>query len=108
MLFADLLSLHLNTFLTFFSLVDIIIVTALECIQHYPLQDRHHVILSSHAGCMARDLISIVSMHSFKPYIHMHHMLTHTHNYTPDLSRYHMGGLYYRKHVANLASLWMY
>ena len=79
MLFADLLSLHLNTFLTFFSLVDIIIVTALECIQHYPLQDRHHVILSSHAGCMARDLISIVSTHSFKPYIHMHHMLTHTH-----------------------------
>jgi len=25
------------------------------------------------------NLISIVSMHSCTPYIHMHHMLTHTH-----------------------------
>jgi len=55
-------------------------VTALECVRHYPLHDRHHVILSSHAGYMAaRILISIVSMHSCTPYIHTHHMLTHTH-----------------------------
>ena len=52
------------------------------CRAYYPLQDRHHVNFSSHAGCMARDLISIVSMHSCTPYVHMHHMLTHTH-YTP-------------------------
>ena len=56
-------------------------------VRHYPLQDRHHVILSSHAGCMARDLISIVSMHSCTPYIHTHRMLIDTHSahthYTP-------------------------
>ena len=39
-----------------------------QCIRHYSIQDRHHVILSSHAGCMAIDLISIVSMHSCTPY----------------------------------------